>query len=157
MRDGTPLPRHSILAPRPCGLSGEPRPGGGRGSAELARQDDLVSFSLELQDQLNAGESFLRTELNRGGGIDEIRSLEAVVHPDIGTLEVEARIFLLKDYPHTLHSASQSRFPARDPAPQPGFGPLNAVVRFAGSDSTRYNSISKTKSSTKSSTRIVKL
>ena len=61
---------------------------------------------------MNVGKSLLCAEVDGGGGIDEVRCLKALTHPDIKALEVKARIFLLNEYPHTLHSASQSRPPA---------------------------------------------
>lgn len=61
---------------------------------------DFVKLFLEFEDQLNTRDFVSGAEINGFRGIDEIHGVCGVVRPSANLFEVEARLFLLKQYPH---------------------------------------------------------
>ena len=63
-------------------------------------QDDVVLMLLEFQDELNAFEFVADTEVNGGGGAQEIHGFGTSTGPGFNVLEVKASFFLLQKYSH---------------------------------------------------------
>jgi hypothetical protein len=59
-------------------------------------QNDIVLHSLELVS---------RAEIDGGGGAKKVHSFRTNAGPGLNILEIEAAIFLLKKYSHTLPAA----------------------------------------------------
>jgi hypothetical protein len=69
------------------------------------RQDDIVLLFVELEHHLHAPELVPRAKVDGCRGTEEIHTVRAVAGPGIKILEIEAGLFLLKKYSHTLHVA----------------------------------------------------
>src|SRR5688572_31732594 len=70
------------------------------------RQHNVVKVFLEFENKLNARDLVGDAEVNRPGGTEEIHRVRRLRRPLSNVLEVEARLFFLKQNPHHGRSLS---------------------------------------------------
>jgi hypothetical protein len=69
------------------------------------REHDIILLLLEFQDQLHVRKLVGHAEIDGGSGAHKVQGSGAVAYPCADIFEVEARVFLLKQYSHTFHGS----------------------------------------------------